>query len=939
MGIMAKNLKDHAQNLPPYNAYALCLGLSSSGHLHLYNEDNEEEGQERISDPVPGDKIRSFFEKNDAVGLLRLGLTHFSEPLSSSLSFWRAFAQIFIAEVCKQTASFEQSTPEFQIVLPSPDINELLNEAPFMHGLKFLNQEMMALIWQRLIGALKEELAFFGGQIDAYFAAYQTAWNTLGRVSFHLAENKSNPTHPFAFLATYTSRLSKSSEPQHLPLGRALEEFAEKSKKSLLLALLVPVQRAIEKSTFLKELVDNGKIFQPLAWKATDAYQFLKDIPHFEASGIKVRVPNWWNAKKPPRPSINVSIGNETTSAVGLGALLDFNVQFALPSGDKLTPEEFKSLLSTQEQLIQIRGQWVQVDNDKLNLVLLHWKKIERQVKKEGLSFAEGLRLLSGIPQGQTETISHQEISTWSTIEEGDYLRSVLSSLRQPELKGETALKSILKKYLKAELRPYQARGVQWLWWLYNLRLGGCLADDMGLGKTIQVLSLLLLIKYQEEKHQAETTNQSSSHLLILPASLLDNWKTEINRFAPTLTVWVAHSSGFGVVDLHKAPDLSSTDLVITTYGTMHRLPWLSEKKWNIVILDEAQAIKNPMTKQTLSVKQLNNQVRFVLTGTPIENRLLDLWSLFDFVAPGLLGKAKEFANYGKQKGKTDMDKSHFFASVRRLVTPYILRRLKSDKSIISDLPDKTEIQTYCSLSKQQIGLYQQAVNELTAKLEQQKEGIQRSGLVLSYLMRFKQICNHPNQWLGHGQYDANLSGKFIRLKELCEPIIESEEKILVFTQFREIIPALSDFLAKLFGREGLSLHGQTTVKERAKRVQAFQQEDGPPFFVLSLKAGGTGLNLTAASHVIHFDRWWNPAVENQATDRAYRIGQKKNVLVHKFICSGTIEEKIDTLINSKKNISQEIIGEAEEIILTKLSDTELLNIVSLDIHRALEER
>ena len=267
---------------------------------------------------------------------------------------------------------------------------------------------------------------------------------------------------------------------------------------------------------------------------------------------------------------------------------------------------------------------------------------------------------------------------------------------------------------------------------------------------------------------------------------------------------------------------------------------------------------------------------------------------------------------------------------------PYILRRLKSDKRIISDLPDKTEMQTYCTLTKQQIGLYQQAVNELAAKLENQVDNINRRGLVMSYLLRFKQICNHPNQWLGHGQYANELSGKFLRLKELCEVIAEKQEKVLVFTQFREIIPALSEFLSQVFKQEGLTLDGQTKVKERAKRVEQFQQDQGPPFFVLSLKAGGTGLNLTAASHVIHFDRWWNPAVENQATDRAFRIGQKKNVLVHKFICRGTIEEKIDSLLNSKKSLSSEIMGQDNEIVLTEISDAELLNIVTLDIHRAV---
>lgn len=386
-------------------------------------------------------------------------------------------------------------------------------------------------------------------------------------------------------------------------------------------------------------------------------------------------------------------------------------------------------------------------------------------------------------------------------------------------------------------------------------------------------------------------------------------------------------------------PDLSQFDLIITTYGMLHRTPWIIERSWDMVILDEAQAIKNPTAKQTHTVKHLKSRVRFALTGTPIENRLLDIWSLFDFIAPGLLGSSRIFADYSKQKIKSDeAQKGQFYASVRQLVSPYILRRLKSDKEIIGDLPDKTEMLTYCTLTKTQAVLYQKSVQELSRQLEQEVEGIKRRGLVLSYLMRFKQICNHPNQWLGHGTYESEASGKFLRLKELCTQIAEKQEKVLIFTQFREIIPALIEQLTSVFGTEGLSLDGQTPVKERMKRVDAFQREDGPSFFVLSLKAGGTGLNLTAASHVIHFDRWWNPAVENQATDRAYRIGQKKNVLVHQFVCKGTLEEKIDDLIRRKKSLVDDIMGQGGESLLTELSNEELLKVVALDIHQILEE-
>ena len=895
------------------------LGLSPAGNLYFYDA----ELSEKISADV-AEKIQSFFSINHSIGLLRLGLMHFNDLLPESFSFWQQFSQIFIAQICKHVDS-SKNTAIPDIEFPNDEINQLILRAPFIRGIEYFNTDVAKILWGGLYDALIAELASFDNNLESYLSEWHATWSTVGKVCFHLAENKKNEDYPFAFLATYTTGLSKNANAQHLSLGTALETYAGKNNKSILLSLLLPVHRAAEKSSFLKTMVDTGKIFKPQAWTAVDAHQFLKDIPLFEESGVMIRVPNWWNKTKPPRPEIKVTIGEKNESMVGLNSLLDFNVNYALPSGETLSEKEFYQLLTSTENLVQIKGQWVQVDSEKLNQVLSHWKSIQSQVNNEGLSFAEGLRLLSGVSNMSSDDAPPEVINAWSTMIEGDFLQSTLSKLRNPGNTDEKTHDKIFKQYLNAQLRPYQLRGVQWLWWLYNLKLGGCLADDMGLGKTIQVISLLLLIKYNDLK--------TKPHLLILPASLVGNWQAEINRFSPSLSIYIAHGS-----NKEDKPSLTETDLIITTYGMINRLDWLAETAWDIVIGDEAQAIKNPAAKQTRSVKSLKSNVRFVLTGTPIENRLLDLWSLFDFIAPGLLGSHKVFSDYGKKTIKENNDHGLFYAAIRKLVSPYILRRLKSDKKIISDLPDKTEMKTYCTLSKQQIGLYQQAVNELALKLEQEVDGINRRGLVMSYLLRFKQICNHPNQWLGHGDYAHELSGKFLRLKELCEIIAEKQEKVLIFTQFREIIPALCSFLADIFKREGLYLHGQTTIKERAKRVEHFQQEDGPPFFVLSLKAGGTGLNLTAASHVIHFDRWWNPAVENQATDRAFRIGQKKNVLVHKFICRGTIEEKIDSLLNSKKVLSSEIMGQDNEVKLTEISDKELLNMVTLDIHRAIAE-
>jgi non-specific serine/threonine protein kinase len=480
---------------------------------------------------------------------------------------------------------------------------------------------------------------------------------------------------------------------------------------------------------------------------------------------------------------------------------------------------------------------------------------------------------------------------------------------------------------LRGTLRPYQQAGVQWLYLLAKLRLGACLADDMGLGKTIQVLSLLLALKN-------ETSGKGKPCLLVAPASLLANWAAEIERFAPSLRALVAHPSATEKQKTDGPDALRDVDLVITSYGYLARAPWLTSAPWHIVVLDEAQAIKNPAAKQTRLVKALKAETRIALTGTPIENRLGDLWSIFDFVNPGLLGSSKQFSTFVK----TLAERPHNpYGPLRELVRPYILRRLKTDKSIIADLPDKTEVNVFCPLSHKQAALYQQAVEDLAGTLED-VDGMQRRGIVLAFLMRFKQICNHPSQWLGDGGWAEEDSGKLARLRDIAEVVAARQEKALIFTQFKETTAPLATFLGSVFGRPGVVLTGETEVKKRKDLVRQFQEDESVPFFVLSVKAGGAGLNLTAASHVVHFDRWWNPAVENQATDRAFRIGQNKNVLVHKFICRGTVEDKIDQMIESKKQLAGDFLSGGADMLLTEMKDAELLNLVALDLSAAMRE-
>jgi non-specific serine/threonine protein kinase len=447
-----------------------------------------------------------------------------------------------------------------------------------------------------------------------------------------------------------------------------------------------------------------------------------------------------------------------------------------------------------------------------------------------------------------------------------------------------------------------------------------CLADDMGLGKTVQVLALLQSLKDKGEK---------GASLLVIPASLIANWAGEIMKFAPALSFYTAHPAGNDeeTVEAKSAEELDRLDLVITTYGRVHKYEWLQAYSWKCVILDEAQAIKNPGTKQTRGVKKLRAVNRIAMTGTPVENRLSDLWSLFDFLNPGLLGTSEEFSRFAKNL----FQDPEGYARLRKVISPYILRRLKTDKTVIADLPDKVEMKTYAQLTKKQAVLYQKLVQELRKAVET-SEGIQRKGLILSSLLKFKQLCNHPDHYAGSGAFHEEESGKFGRLREICETICEKRERVLVFTQFREMTEPLANFLTGIFHRGGLVLHGGTAVGKRKDIVARFQGEDYVPFMVLSLKAGGVGLNLTAASHVIHFDRWWNPAVENQATDRAFRIGQKKNVVVHKFITKGTVEEKIDQMIEGKLKLSQDVIQSGSEAWITEMSNEELVKVFALSL-------
>jgi non-specific serine/threonine protein kinase len=711
-----------------------------------------------------------------------------------------------------------------------------------------------------------------------------------------------------------------------LPLREALKQYAGAKDQPRLAALLTPVRRAAENSTLVRELLDNRSLFKPLAWSIGQAHRFLTDVPRMEQSGLVVQVPDWWNARRPPRPEVQVRIGQRATSQLGADSLLDFSADLAL-DGEPLTDHERRQILAATEGLVLLRGRWVEVDREKLQQALEHWERLQKE-HAEGIDFIHGMRLLSGATLDGDD--GEQPADEWMRVDAGDWLRQTLATIRDPS--GVTGCQP--GRDLRATLRPYQAEGVRWLWFMTRLGLGACLADDMGLGKTIQVIDLLL-----QRRREGRPAGRGPS-LLVVPASLVGNWKQELDRFAPTLRVFHAHRSECDADALaHVAADprraLADFDAVVTTYGLVWRSDWLRGVAWQLVVLDEAQAIKNASTAQTRAVKQLDAAARIVLTGTPVENHLGDVWSLLDFCCPGLLGSATQFKKFAK--GLNQQQDAQAFGALRRLVRPYILRRMKTDPAIVPDLPDKTEMRVDCNLAKKQAVLYERAVKELERRLKSADE-MARRGIVLSTLMQLKQICNHPSQYLNEAVFRPRDSGKFERLAAICRAIIARQERVLVFTQFQTLTGPLAEYLAGVFGRPGLVLHGGVPVGKRKELVRQFQADGGPPFFVISVKAGGTGLNLTAASHVVHFDRWWNPAVENQATDRAFRIGQKKNVLVHKFVCRGTVEERIDAMLADKQQLADQLLNQGGETALTELSDEELLSFVSLDLERATVE-
>ncbi len=850
----------------------------------------------------PEDAVKTWvgaFEVDKYTALFHMGFLKKENWFSPSIEYLHHIAEMLIKKLSQQS-EIEFNREAVQVDLLEDELYLLKEAVPFVIGMEYVDDAWIQTVWEALLAIFRLEIKNYDGTVARYFAEFNANINVVGRVFFHLVENKEEQ-FPFAFMATYSIKPVKSKRAVHTPLKNALEEFDGDEKK--LLALISTVIKAAEKSSFISELLESGELFSPLRLTAKEAHTILSEMTTYEEAGIMCRVPDWWR-KSNNSLRMSVTVGEKEPSKVGLEAIMDFSPSLFM--GDVgISEQELRTFLNMAEGLIQYKGKWVEINKKKLESVLEAFEKARDFANEEGLSLGDAMRLELNMNKLLDIPINEIDVS----VSNGQWFRTMKESMIHPD----TIQKISIEPSFHATLRGYQENGYHWLNKMSHFGFGACLADDMGLGKTVQMIAFL-------EYHRVHNGGQV---LLILPASLIGNWQKEIEKFAPEMSYQILHKS-----DLKSPEAIQIRDgefLYITTYGMAVRLKTLKHRKWDCLILDEAQAIKNPGTKQTKAIKAIPAKMRIAMTGTPIENRLSDLWSLFDFLNQGLLGTTKEFTEFTKGLA----DNTLGYAKLRKMIQPFMLRRLKTDKSIIADLPDKLEMNAYTTLSKKQIVLYKQLIEQLSEKLKE-VEGIERKGLVLASIMKFKQICNHPDHYLGREEFKPEHSGKFEQLREICETIYEKRERVLVFTQFREMTEPISEFLSGIFTREGFVLHGGTPVKRRSEMVEQFNGEHYIPYMVLSLKAGGVGLNLTGANHVIHFDRWWNPAVENQATDRAFRIGQTKNVMVHKFVTKGTIEEKIDTIIEEKQRLSGDILSASGEQWITEYSNEALLKMFSL---------
>jgi len=824
--------------------------------------------------------------------VFHLGQSDCHSGPASSIGFLFRLSREYFA-LLSRSADLELKRAAVGLEIPDEAVAAVLSEIPFAVGSEHLTPGWVYNAFARLHEVFQREIAVWDGSVESYFTQ-KGLTPAGGRLVFHLAERKNSNT-PFAFLATYAVDGSEGAT-THLKLKQALDLFRDNQPE--LLRIVSILERAQKRSDFVRSYIESGDIFRAVEMSTQDAYRFLQDVATFEELGITCRAPVWWKpaggrSRIDVRASLLRSYTREITGQFGLEALVRLQPIMSI-DGAAITENEVRELLEVSDGLALLKGNWIEVNHQRLASML----EVFERLKDTELTIADALR-------GNVSPIDPPD-DIAVEIDNSVWLAEMqLSS----ENVGLDSSPPVPDTFL-AELRPYQAFGFAWLFRMTSFGFGTCLADDMGLGKTVQVLALLERLRIDHPERKA---------LLVVPMSLLANWTHELKKFAPLIPFSVIHRSAddYSDVDFADLPFLS-----ITTYGMIVRRHEFHDVDWDLVILDEAQAIKNPASSQALAAKRLRRRNGIAMTGTPVENKLFDLWSLFDFLNPGLLGSAKEFSS---------SEMRYQPSQIRKMTGPFVLRRLKTDKAVIADLPEKNEIDQYVSLGKNQRILYQEIIRSV-------QEDFNRGDVhhinakVLTAISACKQICNHPDQFLGLTEFDPEQSGKFLALRQLCETIHDKRERVLIFTQYREITRPLADFLANVFDHQGLVFHGGLTQRQRTRVLEQFQGDGEAPFMVMSIKAGGVGLNLTEANNVILFDRWWNPAVERQAIDRVFRIGQTRDVMVYKMVVADTIEERIVEVLKAKDALADAAVG-ADGALAETLRIDELVALLRSEIY------
>lgn len=825
--------------------------------------------------------------------LYHMGFSKRSKEMSSSELFLYELSETFFR--CLTEMPELELTREATHVVPDEEhLEHLLSSVPYAIGAEYIDRKWIAGVFSQLEQIFQREISGYKGSVELYLTEQNQKLHVPERIFLHLVENKDGED-PFVFMATYAS-LGEDHAVHHMPLKYALTEYQDDRDK--LLALLSCLNRAAEVSDLIAELVESGEMFHVLRFTGKEAYQFLRDVEKIEQTGILCRIPNWWR-KKAMECSVEIRLGEKKPAMVGFDALVSMQPQLCV-DGEALTKKDVELLLAQTEGLAFLKGKWVEVNHKKLRELLK---------RMDGMDTSITLREALQMEIGNGKKVS---ADVGALVTNGAWLSKMLRNLRKPSGIRSAAV----PKTVHATLRPYQKDGYTWLNYMQKLGFGACLADDMGLGKTLQVISLLLAERQDYDAGEKERRRS----LIVCPASLVYNWQKEIERFAPELETVTITGSAPERKDIIR--HTTDGQILITSYDLLKRdVEYYKNIVFAVQVIDEAQYIKNAGTQAAKGVKKITAAFKLALTGTPIENRLSELWSIFDYLMPGFLYTYQKFREEIETPIVVNKDENKM-ERLQRMIRPFILRRLKGD--VLKDLPEKLEENVYAKMEGEQLALYDAHVQQMKQMLDGKSEAEFKSNKIqiLAELTKLRQLCCDPA--LLFEDYKGE-SAKVQMCMDLIGNAVHGGHKVLLFSQFTTMLDRLAEQLKKL-GIDYYMLTGSVNKEKRMQMVDSFNKDD-VPVFCISLKAGGTGLNLTAADIVIHYDPWWNVAVQNQATDRAHRIGQKNVVTVYKLVSQGTIEEKIIDIQEKKKKLAEQVLeGEGmDSVVFTKEEIMELL--------------